>query len=104
MSTSSSKHICRHCGAVYQVGETRRCRRPSYHTAVCSFCGDMMAEWRGCARHYHRVKRPRPLVQARKIVAEVASGRARSGKARGRAASLGAYRRVVRRRSQVNRA
>jgi hypothetical protein len=33
-----------------------------------------MAQWRGCGRHYHRIKRPRPLVQARKIVAEATRG------------------------------
>ena len=88
MSGISSKHICPHCGAVYQMTERGRCRRPTYHTAACSFCGDVMAEWRGCARHYHRIKRPRPLAHARKIVAQAAVGNSRTGTTRRRSAAL----------------
>src|SRR5438034_728292 len=56
-------HTCPHCGARYEVTHKRR-GEPAYHTAVCSYCGDVMAEWDGCTRHYHRIKRPRASVVA----------------------------------------
>jgi hypothetical protein len=64
----------------------RRGGKPMYRTAVCSYCGDVMAEWHGHARHYRRTRRPPdPTTLARTIVDMAASGRQckrRRGKAR----------------------
>jgi hypothetical protein len=43
-----------------------------YHTAVCSYCGDVMVEWFGRARHYRRKKRPRDAAQFAKNVVDIA--------------------------------
>jgi predicted RNA-binding Zn-ribbon protein involved in translation (DUF1610 family) len=73
---SSAKHkfTCPHCGAAYEVSAVRHVK-PAYRTATCSYCGDVMAEWNGPSRHYHRIKHPRSATQVAKIVEEVASGR-----------------------------
>jgi phage FluMu protein Com len=65
----SSQFKCPHCGALYDVA-IRPHSHSDYHTIVCSYCGDVMAEWHGKARHYRRRKRPRDRAQfAKKIVA-----------------------------------
>src|SRR5260370_22115128 len=82
MGHKALKHICPECGAVYEMTENRR-SRVAYHTAVCSYCGDVMAEWDGGARHYHRVKRPQPLTQAAKVVADIAAANSDKRKSQG---------------------
>jgi hypothetical protein len=67
----SRKYTCPQCGAIYEVREERR-GRSTYHIAVCSYCGDVMAQWEGCARHYRRIGRPRSVTRAAKVVAEAA--------------------------------
>jgi len=63
-----AKHKCPHCGASYEMGVRRETHR-AYHTAVCSYCGDVMAEWHGYARRYRRLSRPRsPATFANAIV------------------------------------
>src|SRR2546421_464885 len=65
----SSQFKCPHCEALYDVA-IRPHSQSDYHTIVCSYCGDVMAEWHGKARHYRRRKRPRDPAQfAKKIVA-----------------------------------
>jgi predicted RNA-binding Zn-ribbon protein involved in translation (DUF1610 family) len=76
MVAVSAKHTCPHCGAVYDVRPEKQCGRHTYRTAVCSHCGDVMAEWDGCTRRYRRIKRPARLEQARKLVEEIAAARA----------------------------
>jgi len=80
MAPKAPRHICPHCGAVYKVNESSRPCRRTYRTAVCSYCGDVMAAWVGCARHYHRTGRPSPSTRAMRIVAEAAPGPARKRK------------------------
>ena len=82
MTRSALRHICPHCGAAYRMTESSRHCRPTYHTVVCSCCGDVLAAWVGCARHYRRLKRPSPVTRAAKIVAEAAAGSAKTGKLR----------------------
>src|SRR5215475_11239620 len=92
---SSAKHkfTCPHCGAVYEVSAVRH-SKPAYRTVTCSYCGDVMAEWNGPARHYHRIESPRTATQVAKIVNEVASERGgkhkprRSGRLNRRATSV----------------
>ena len=45
----TSKHTCPYCGALYEMTVRRRGNQ-TYHIAVCLYCGDVMAEWYGCAR------------------------------------------------------
>jgi len=81
-SSAKHKHTCPHCGAVYEMSGARR-GKGSYHTATCSYCGDIMAEWNGPARHYHRIKSPRTSTHVAKIVAEVASDKRDGRQSRG---------------------
>src|SRR5262245_36921030 len=55
MSSERAKlqHSCPHCGASYSVRD-RETSASTYHTAVCSVCGDVMAEWEGKSRQYRR--------------------------------------------------
>src|SRR5262249_36568294 len=53
----ASTYTCPHCGVTYKM-TVRRGGKPMYRTAVCSYCGDVMAEWYGHARHYRRTRRP----------------------------------------------
>src|SRR5437763_8469182 len=78
-SSAKPQYTCPHCGAVYEVSAARR-GKATYRTATCSYCGDVMAEWNGPARHYHRIKRPHTATQLAKIVDEVASDRSRGRK------------------------
>jgi len=71
-SSAKPQYTCPHCGAVYEVSAARR-GKATYRTATCSYCGDVMAEWNGPARHYHRIKQPRTATHVAKIVEEVAS-------------------------------
>src|SRR5262249_37918215 len=82
-SKSSAKHTytCPHCGAVYEASAARR-GKGSYRTATCFYCGDVMAEWNGPARHYHRTEQPRTATQIAKIVDEVAASRSDDRKRR----------------------
>jgi transcription elongation factor Elf1 len=56
--SAKHKYTCPHCGAAYEVSAVRD-GKPAYRTATCSYCGDVMAEWNGPARHYHRIRHPR---------------------------------------------
>jgi predicted RNA-binding Zn-ribbon protein involved in translation (DUF1610 family) len=73
------KYTCPHCGAPYEVRKERKARS-TYHIAVCSYCGDVMAEWEGCARHYRRIGRPSSVTRATKVVAEAAGTKPPRGK------------------------
>ena len=77
----SRKYTCPHCGAIYEVRKERQ-GRFTYHIAVCSYCGDVMAEWEGCTRHYRRIGRPRSVTRAAKVVAEAAGAKPPRGKPR----------------------
>jgi phage FluMu protein Com len=94
MGLGSEKHTCPHCGAVYEVTRGKQNRTPAYRTAICSHCGDVMAEWNGGARRYRRIKRPRGIDHAAKVVDGIAASRASRGKApRSHAARARALRR-----------
>ena len=85
MAGATAKHTCPHCGAVYVVKPGKENRARNYHTATCSHCGDVMAQWDGGTRCYRRIKRPPGLEQARKLVNEIAAARPSRRKAlRGR--------------------
>src|SRR5947208_14990470 len=72
VATKPLKHSCPYCGAIYEM-RVRRGSHRTYHTAVWSFCGDVMAEWHGFVRHYRRIGRPRSAARlASKIVAMAA--------------------------------
>jgi ribosomal protein S27E len=75
MADATASHTCPHCGAVYVVKPGKQNRAHAYHTATCSHCGDVMAQWDGGARRYRRIKRPRGLEHARKLVNEIAAAR-----------------------------
>src|SRR5436309_2965021 len=63
------EHRCPFCGFAYMV-HLRPSSRSGYHTAICSGCGDVMAEWHGRGRYYRRIKkRPDPNRFAAAIVA-----------------------------------
>jgi predicted RNA-binding Zn-ribbon protein involved in translation (DUF1610 family) len=100
-SSAEHKYTCPHCGAVYEVRAPRR-GKASYHTATCSYCGDVMAEWNGPARHYHRIKSPRTATHVAKIVAEVASDK-RDGRRSRRASRPARVSARSRKRSAVGR-
>jgi hypothetical protein len=36
-----------------------------------------MAQWEGCVRRYHRIRRPRSITHAAKLVAEIAEPKRR---------------------------
>jgi hypothetical protein len=80
---------CPHCGAVYEV-KVRSDSKSDYRNAVCSYCGDVMGEWRGKARHYRRTGRaPDKMQLVDSIVtgarqAAAAKAHRRSGAARRR--------------------
>jgi hypothetical protein len=62
-------HTCPFCGTDYSV-DAHANGRPAYHTAICSACGDVMAEWHGKSRCYRRKRsRPNPKRRAAAIVA-----------------------------------
>ena len=62
-------HTCPFCGTDYSV-DAHANGRPAYHTAICSACGDVMAEWHGKGRYYRRKRsRPNPKRRAATIVA-----------------------------------
>jgi len=71
--------------AVYRVTRSngKHCRR-AFRTAICSYCGDVMAQWDGCARRYHRVRSPRSSTHAAKLVAEIAAPKRRNPRAEAR--------------------
>jgi predicted RNA-binding Zn-ribbon protein involved in translation (DUF1610 family) len=65
------QHSCPHCGAVYSVHD-REGSSSTYYTAVCSACGDVMAEWEGQGRRYRRERtRLDPVHRTAAIVAAV---------------------------------
>src|SRR5215468_3852668 len=70
-----ANHKCPHCGASYEMGVRRETHR-AYHTAVCSYCGDVMAEWHGYARRYRRLSRPRSPATLAKAIVDMAAGNA----------------------------
>jgi uncharacterized Zn finger protein len=74
-----AKHRCPHCGASYEMGVRRETRR-TYHTAVCSYCGDVMAEWHGYARRYRRIARPRSPATLAKAIVNMAAERGKPQK------------------------
>jgi hypothetical protein len=43
-----------------------------------------MAQWDGCARRYHRIRRPRSITHAAKLVAEIAAPKRRNSHAEAR--------------------
>jgi hypothetical protein len=69
--------------------------KSDYHTAVCSYCGDVMDAWDGKARHYRRTKRPPDKMKLVKTIvtgarqATAKNARRRSGAARKRKSSTG---------------
>jgi hypothetical protein len=75
IETRATKYTCCHCGALYDV-RVRTDSKIDYHVAVCSFCGDVMAEWRGKARRYRKRKNPRDATQLAKNAAGIAAGSA----------------------------
>jgi len=82
-SRAAAEHHCPHCGAVYDV-TVRSGRRTNYHTAVCTECGDVMAQWSGWQiRRYRKKRRGTSEQFARTIVNDAAHRRVRkSGAAR----------------------
>jgi predicted RNA-binding Zn-ribbon protein involved in translation (DUF1610 family) len=99
MAHKALQHICPHCGAVYRMTGKHQHGRRAYHTAVCSYCGDVMAAWDGCARQYHRTKRPSPSTRAARIVAEAAASSPKSAKLEGARSHSSSGRRGARKRN-----
>ena len=62
---------CPHCGAFYEMAIRLHSQR-DYHTAICSYCGDVMTEWHGKGRHYRRKRRPPDAAQFAKNIAALA--------------------------------
>jgi hypothetical protein len=82
-SPSGHRYSCPNCGAAYTVSV--RTRSPvEDHLSVCTFCGDVMDEWRGKARSYRRTASPNPGRRANAIVktAHTAKSPARHGRPR----------------------
>ena len=74
-----SEHACPHCGTLYTVALNPEENATDYHNAICTMCGDVMAEWHTKEnRQYSRVKkklRRDPNQLARTIVGIAASSR-----------------------------
>jgi predicted RNA-binding Zn-ribbon protein involved in translation (DUF1610 family) len=92
MTSQIRTHACPHCGARYRVTKSARkhCRR-AYRTAVCSYCGDVMAQWDGCVRRYQRIRRPRSMTHAAKLVAEIAAPKRHKRKSHAARSTARAY-------------
>jgi predicted RNA-binding Zn-ribbon protein involved in translation (DUF1610 family) len=70
-------HECPFCGARYKMVVTSQRSRSNYHIAVCSICGDVMAQSHGRqSRRYSRIKykkHPDDSIQiAKHLVADAA--------------------------------
>jgi Protein of unknown function (DUF1488) len=63
-------HACPHCGAVYEMSESQR-GKSTHRTAVCSYCGDVMAAWRGRARRYRKIEVPSASVRIAHLLDEI---------------------------------
>jgi hypothetical protein len=72
-SPKAQKRSCPHCGALYEVHRSMQNGARKYRTAVCTHCGDVMAEWEGRIRHYRRIGRPKSSTQATKLVDQAAA-------------------------------
>jgi hypothetical protein len=72
-SAKAQKRSCPHCGALYEVHRSVQNGPRQYRTAVCTHCGDVMAEWEGRIRHYRRIGRPKSSAQAAKLVDQAAA-------------------------------
>ena len=74
-----SEHACPHCGTLYTVALNPEESATDYHNAICTMCGDVMAEWHTKeTRQYSRVTkelRRDPNQLARTIVGIAASSR-----------------------------
>jgi len=73
-----------------------------YHTAICSYCGDVMTEWHGKGRHYRRKKRPPDAAQFAKNIAALAgqANKAKRPDRAPRARPLGTKHPTARRRTR----
>jgi hypothetical protein len=75
-SAKAQKRSCPHCGALYEVHRSVQNGARQYRTAVCTHCGDVMAEWEGRIRHYRRIRRPKRSTQAARLVNQAAAAAA----------------------------
>ena len=72
-SAKAQKRSCPHCGALYEVHRSVQNGPRQYRTAVCTHCGDVMAEWEGRIRHYRRIRRPKRSTQAARLLNQAAA-------------------------------
>jgi hypothetical protein len=70
------EHACPHCGTLYTVAVGTEESATDYHNAICTVCGDVMAEWHTKEnRQYSRQKLSRDPNQLAKTIVGIAATR-----------------------------